>query len=1447
MKKDKGIDGQIKKYKNLSPLQRTVIQLLSIQYYELRQIDLINCLTSLGYKDDLGQPFKHPTIRPVILALENESLIIKNPKGIKCTESLWREAVQDAIVEGRFSAMASAVLTTSPFPVVSWSSSKTNKYAFKKFEEMIRALQMAIFGGSSVAQIDEVYMAGMYTTVFEAPCLFLLNAPFQPHLLDHVEAATLWNTLPYILAEANRRMTPVSHIVDYYLSRLSDSQGNENRYKISEYYLLGGQIDAAIQLLDDFQKDETFKMTSDHLAQLGWAETLRNNIDKALDFFNEALNAVKKETRKRKIFLKGYAGFFFLIALLKSEKKKNFKTALDHIDTVVKRRDEYLFFEPIAAMRSVFEERSGIYFERKGSGENWSEYLGHGIEQLPPIQSFFILLVMNWADPKNAKQHRPTLSKIGNRVAGAGYVWIEAEISALAAAWSKGGKENKKRSEMLHDQLGTRTLVHLVTPVPKWEKSLNALIQIAESTAPNLGEKDDVHAAHGQRLVWLLHYEEKDNTCSVTPRLQKLSKGGTWTKGRAVALKNLQRNHGTMKGLTDQDRRVCGSIAVENYYGYNNVEYYIDEESALPALVGHPLVFLESALESPVELVKGEPEIRFREEGSGTHISMHPVPENEEDRVSVVKETPSRFKVIRFSPEHLKIAGIIGNKGLKLPGKSRDMVGRAVTAISSLITVHSDMALPDTQNETLKEMEADVTPHAHVMPWQEGIKVQFLVRPFGNVGSYYRPGRGGSHVFAEIEGEKVQAVRDQDQEERRMKAVIDRCTTLQHLEEVNGEWLVGDPEEALELLLALKNCNETKEAVERKEDGKARKAEKKARNAEVEERDSGQPPMLILKWPQGEKIRVRSQVSFNDFKMSVKKDRDWFKATGSLTIDEDLALDLKQLMTLLETSSAQGRFVTLDDGTFLALTRSFKARLEELRAYATVHGKGVRFNPLAVPAIEELTDKVGALRSDKAWKVHCKKLKEVIQPEVPGTLRARLRDYQITGFNWLAQLAHWHMGACLADDMGLGKTVQALSAILLHADQGPALVVAPVSVMGNWQEECGSFAPTLTPRLFGPGDRQQFLDSLGPFDVVIASYGLLQMEAEKLAAVKWQTIVLDEAQAIKNAKTKRSRAAMTLGAPFRIITTGTPVENHLEELWTLFNFLNPGLLGSLTRFRNVFALPIEKNHDSDASRRLKKLIRPFILRRMKTDVLHELPEKTEITLKVEMSQEEAVLYEVQRLKSLENIEQAGDDAPGQKHFRILAELTRLRQLCCNPSLVLPDAGIRSAKLNVFGNVVTELLANNHNALVFSQFVGHLAIIRKFLDGRGISYQYLDGSTSAKDRRDRINAFQSGVGDLFLISLKAGGHGLNLTAADYVIHMDPWWNPAVEDQASDRAHRIGQTRPVTVYRLVVKDSIEEQIVNLHKEKRELAESLLAGSEAAGRISATELLALLKGTS
>jgi SNF2 family DNA or RNA helicase len=427
--------------------------------------------------------------------------------------------------------------------------------------------------------------------------------------------------------------------------------------------------------------------------------------------------------------------------------------------------------------------------------------------------------------------------------------------------------------------------------------------------------------------------------------------------------------------------------------------------------------------------------------------------------------------------------------------------------------------------------------------------------------------------------------------------------------------------------------------------------------------------------------------------------------------------------------------------------------------------------------------------------------------------------------------------------MGLGKTIQALAVLLDRAKQGSALVVAPASVVRNWFHETNRFAPTLRPLIFGQGDRREMLDNLQPFDLLLCSYGLMQQESDMLTDKTFATIVLDEAQAIKNRATKRSQTAMQLQGDFKIITTGTPVENHLGELWNLFSFLNPGLLGSLERFNERFAFPIEKNQDKERRTQLRRLLQPFILRRRKNDVLDELPEKTEVTLSVELSPEERAFYEALRRQALENIE-AGDGDAGDKRFKILAELMRLRQACCHPRMVAPESKLSSSKLGLFAETVEELLSEGHKALVFSQFVKHLKIVEEWVKEQRISYQYLDGLTPLPQRDKAIRAFQGGEGDLFLISLKAGGFGLNLTAADYVIHLDPWWNPAVEDQASDRAHRIGQQRPVTIYRLITEDTIEEKIVKLHADKRELADSLLEGAEVSGKLSAEELLELIR---
>jgi SNF2 family DNA or RNA helicase len=337
---------------------------------------------------------------------------------------------------------------------------------------------------------------------------------------------------------------------------------------------------------------------------------------------------------------------------------------------------------------------------------------------------------------------------------------------------------------------------------------------------------------------------------------------------------------------------------------------------------------------------------------------------------------------------------------------------------------------------------------------------------------------------------------------------------------------------------------------------------------------------------------------------------------------------------------------------------------------------------------------------------------------------------------------------------------------------------------------------------------------------------------------------LDEAQFIKNAQTKTSRAIRDLDADWRIALSGTPLENHLGELWSLMRTISPGLLGSWDRFRNRFADPIERHKDTERRQSLARLVRPFILRRTKEHVLKELPPRTEITLQAHLSREERQRYDDARLTALAELSGGGGEKAGEYRMRTLAWLTTLRQLACHPRLVDHSWERGSAKLDLLSSLIEELRDGEHRALIFSQFVKHLGLIREMLDARGIRYQYLDGATPAKERQSRVDAFQAGEGELFLISLKAGGTGLNLTAADYVIHLDPWWNPAVEDQATDRAHRIGQDRPVTVYRLVASGTIEEQILQMHADKRELVAGVLDGTDKAAKMDTEDLIRLIK---
>ncbi len=562
-----------------------------------------------------------------------------------------------------------------------------------------------------------------------------------------------------------------------------------------------------------------------------------------------------------------------------------------------------------------------------------------------------------------------------------------------------------------------------------------------------------------------------------------------------------------------------------------------------------------------------------------------------------------------------------------------------------------------------------------------------------------------------------------------------------------------------------------------------------------------------------------------------------------MSVDESTVVELEALLE----GARGGRFMPMGKGVYAALTRDLRARLAELAAVAESTREGLRVPGYASAWLDEVLNGVPA-DFDATYRERIDRLRVAQEsaPTVPHGFLAELRPYQEEGYVWAARLAAAGFGACLADDMGLGKTIQALALLTARAADGPALVVAPTSVCGNWVEETRRFAPQLNPVVYGEGERAQRIEASGPRDVLIVSYTLLQQAQADFAARRWHTVIADEAQAIKNAAAKRSLALFELDADFRLAMSGTPVENRLAELWSIMRFCNPGLLGPLARFNERFAGPIERARDRDAQRLLRRLVGPFVLRRTKAEVLTELPARTELVLSVTLEAGEAAHYEALRRQAVAVADSLSETRGGEARIHILAQLTRLRRAACDPRLVNPEFALVGAKQRAFAELASELVANGHKALVFSQFVDFLTLLRAPLDEAGIRYQYLDGATPAAERNRRVAAFQAGDGDLFLISLKAGGFGLNLTAADYVVITDPWWNPAAEDQAMGRAHRIGQQRPVTVYRLVARGTLEERIVELHHDKRALAEGVLAtGEEGAALPSADELIALLRG--
>jgi len=948
---------------------------------------------------------------------------------------------------------------------------------------------------------------------------------------------------------------------------------------------------------------------------------------------------------------------------------------------------------------------------------------------------------------------------------------------------------------------------------PRWKRDLDALRHnlATKRRTPQSGEA-------AWQLAWRLKYHAALDV-DLIPLKQKQKKDGSWTDGTVARPTELLEDE---DALTAAEQRALVALdAAARLPVQQRAELKL---KALAALQGHPRVYLEGK-ESRLVPVQGATLGLLLQRNAKGLMRLTPVVQGSnlpldldqltlyvdldgrrERRVAMMANDPPRVEVLTLSRAVQTVLDHLHGLNTEFPPEAAQELVELASQLEAVLPVTLPDVIKGTRQEPRPHMTVRLQPKGDV-----ALQVELLCQPLEH-GPQLTPGDGAAELHGIKDGAPVYTRRDMQGEQQRATALANALKLHRNSDDHSTFVNVLEEDAALETLLLAKDLND---------------------------------PNVSMEWL-GRPWTLTRGALLKDVRVAVARKRDWFGLEGSLEVDGARV----ELAVLLDALRNKKRAVPLGNHQFVILGEQLRARLRDVAAGTMGGVDAPHLGPAGALALQALESELQGLQGDRDFKTLMQRVEEArnLQPVVPAALKTVLRDYQKDGFKWMARLAAWGAGAVLADDMGLGKTIQALTLLDHRKNNGPALVVAPTSVCRNWETEARRFAPALRITLHRDvpeKERTTTLAALGPKDVLVTSYGLLIRHAEQLAATTFNTLVLDEAHAVKNPSSRRAAAARGLKAEFKLALTGTPLENHLGELWSLWRVVFPGLFGGWEEFRERFANPIERNGDNDRRAALGALCRPFLLRRTKAAVAPELPPRTDVTLTVELTAAERNLYEQARLAAVAKISGMVETPEHNKRFEMLSALTRLRLCACHPRLYDEKTQIPASKLARLMELLEELHEEGHRALVFSQFTSLLALVRGALDAQKLPYLYLDGQTPPDQRDTLVQRFQAGGGgDVFLISLKAGGTGLNLTAATYVIHLDPWWNPAVEDQASDRAHRIGQEKPVTVIRLVAQGTVEEQIVSMHQDKRALVAGVLEGTEGAGRLSTKELMELIQ---
>jgi len=874
---------------------------------------------------------------------------------------------------------------------------------------------------------------------------------------------------------------------------------------------------------------------------------------------------------------------------------------------------------------------------------------------------------------------------------------------------------------------------------------------------------------------------------------------GEWSKGKDVSFLRYKTGDCPMDEI---DKKIYaewlkGDPAYDRHYAQHE---FPSLELVLPYLVGTDKLAISSRGRLLTCEVKEEKPFLWTEKRGGEIVFGTNIPSDADTLSSAFLYNPNSRKYVIYPmpPEVIPAYRRILSLG-SLPVESEPMLEKLFAALSGRLEVHSDIM----GGVSLPKVNGSSTITVRITPEDmEMFRLDALVRPLDGGMVELFPGDGDVTIYDSRSGERVELERNLKREAGNLKKVnallpegLAFC--------LENPCLRMDASELLEFMDAVSEMSE----------------------------------VVALEWPEGEAFSLRKPDT-SKWEINVTGGGGWYQLEGDLAVSDDKVLSVQQLLSLLRDT--KGRYVKIGQREFLQLTEGLKRQLERID-YASQDYRGkLRIPGIAMAVMGDALSGEIAIEEPDALLEMRERIRRSrnARYEVPSELNATLRYYQTDGFQWLMRVASWGAGACLADDMGLGKTVQAIAFMLSHSSEGPSMVVAPASVVANWQRELARFAPTLNCHfLYGQTieQRSETLQALHVGDVLLLTYGLLVSESDRLSSIHWNVVCLDEAHTIKNKDTKTSAAAMKLDAAYRLILTGTPVQNHLGELWNLFQFINPGLLGSYEQFSRKYM-----SGGSSSASELRRIVAPFLLRRTKKEVVRELPDKEEIVVPVALSEEETAVYEVIRREAVSEVSLSSSVS-----VNALSMITKLRMAACSASLAEKQWKSDScSKIEAFLDKLLPIVDGGNSVLVFSQFTSFLSMAVSALEKAGVSdYLYLDGQTPVAKRQKLVDSFQKGEHKVFFISLKAGGLGLNLTGANYVIHLDPWWNPAIEQQATDRAYRIGQSQKVTVYHLISSQTIEEKILRLHETKRNLADLILEGSNANNRITPEELLEML----